>query len=133
MVSNAESEPVVEPDPFLSEMEAKVLKYQKEWRAQLESETPVPNLFYNLSTDTMEAYRQLAASPEVAKARLAEPITLELLVALGYEWSPGLKSIREKIRAVLEQYPQAAYLENVLRQYNAFTKQLGYESWTETA
>ena len=124
MVSDVESEPIVERDPFLSEIEAKVLKYQKEWQAQLESETPVPNLFYDLSTDTVKAYRQLAASPKAAQARLAEPITLELLVALGYEWSPGLKSIREKIRAMLEQYPQAVYLENVLRQYNAFTKQL---------
>ena len=123
-VADAESEPIVEPDPFFSEIEAKVLNYQKQWQAQLESETPIPNLFYDLSTDTMKAYRQLATSPEAAEARLAEPITLELLVALGYEWNPGLKSIREKIRAVLEQYPQAAYLENVLRQYNAFTKQL---------
>ena len=123
-IADAESEPIVEPDPFLSEIEAKVLNYQKQWQAQLESETPIPNLFYDLSTDTMKAYRQLATSPEAAEARLAEPITLELLVALGYEWNPGLKSIREKIRAVLEQYPQATYLENVLRQYNAFTKQL---------
>ena len=122
--ANTENEPSVEPDPFLSEIEAKVLKYQKQWQAQLESETPTPNLFYNLSTDTMKAHRQLAASPEAARARLAEPVALELLVALGYEWSPGLKSAREKIRAILEQYPQAAYLENVLRQYNAFTKQL---------
>ena len=45
-------------------------------------------------------------------------------MAFGYEWDPGLKSAREKIRAVLEQYPQAVYLEKVLRQYNAFTKQL---------
>lgn len=123
-ITDADSEPILEPDPFLSEIEAKVLKYQKEWQAQLESETPMPNLFYDLSTDTVKAYRQLAVVPEAAQARLAEPITLELLVALGYEWNPDLKSIREKIRAVLEQYPQAAYLENVLRQYNAFTKQL---------
>ena len=122
--ANTENEPSVEPDPFLSEIEEKVLKYQKQWQAQLESETPIPNLFYDLSTDTMKAHRQLAASPEAARARLAEPVALELLVALGYEWSPGLKSAREKIRAILEQYPQAAYLENVLRQYNAFTKQL---------
>ena len=122
--ANTESEPTVEPDQFLSEIEAKVLKYQKQWQAQLESETPPPNLFYDLSTDTMKAHRHLAASPEKARDRLAEPITLELLVALGYEWNPGLKSAREKIRAILEQYPQAAYLENVLRQYNAFTKQL---------
>ena len=72
----------------------------------------------------MKAHRQLAASPEAARAQLAQPIALEFLVALGYEWSPGLKSAREKIRAILEQYPQAVYLENVLRQYNAFTKQL---------
>jgi hypothetical protein len=123
-VTDTKSEPTVEPDPFLSEIEEKVLKYQKQWQAQLESETPIPNLFYDFSTDTMKTYRQLAASPEEAKTRLTQSIVLELLIALGYEWNPGLKSAREKIRAVLEQYPQAAYLENVLRQYNAFTKQL---------
>ena len=123
-ISNNESDPIVESDQFLSDIEAKVLQYQKQWQAQLESETPMPNLFYDLSTDTMKSYRQLGASPEAARARLAESIGLELLVALGYEWSPGLKSAREKIQAVLEQYPQAVYLENVLRQYNAFTKQL---------
>ena len=122
--ADTENGPIVEPDQFLSEIETKVLEYKKEWQARLESETPIPNLFYDLSTDSVEAYRQLAASREAAEARLAQPITLELLVALGYEWNPGLKSAREKIRAVLEQYPQAAYLENVLRQYNAFTKQL---------
>ncbi len=123
-IANTESDPTVESDQFLSDVEAKVLKYQNQWKAQLESETPMPTLFYDLSTDTMKAHRQLAASPEVAKDLLTEPIALELLVALGYEWSPALKSAREKIRAILEQYPQAVYLENVLRQYNAFTKQL---------
>ena len=123
-ITDTESTPTLKPDPFLSEIEAKVLKYQKQWQAQLESETPMPNLFYDLSTDTMKAYRELAALPEEARVELAQPIGLELLVALGYEWNPGLKSAREKIRAVLEQYPQAVYLENVLRQYNAFTKQL---------
>ena len=123
-IANFENKPTVEPDPFLSEIETKVLKYQKQWQAQLESETPIPNLFYDLSTDTLKSYRQLAASSEEAKTRLTQPIALELLVAFGYEWNPGLKAAREKIRAVLEQYPQAAYLENVLRQYNAFTKQL---------
>ena len=123
-VANTESEPLVEPDEFLSEIETKVLKYRQQWQTQLESEIPVSDLFYDLSTDTVKAYRQLAASPEEAKTLLAQSIQLELLIALGYEWNPGLKSAREKIRAVLEQYPQAAYLENVLRQYNAFTKQL---------
>ncbi len=123
-ISDAERDPIVEYDQFLGDVEAKVLKYKEQWQAQLESETPLPRLFYDLSTDTMKAYRQLAASPEAARSRLAQPIVLELLVALGYEWSPGLEAARVKIRAILEQYPQAVYLENVLRQYNAFTKQL---------
>ncbi len=123
-VSDTESEPIVEPDPFFSEIETKVLKYQQQWQDQLESETPMPNLFYDLSRGSVKVYRQLSSSPEAAKARLAQSIELELLIALGYEWNPGLKSAREKIRAILEQYPQAVYLENVLRQYNAFTKQL---------
>ena len=123
-IANTESDSNVESDRFLSDVEAKVLKYQKQWKAQLESQTPMPNLFYDLSTDIMKAHRQLATSPEAARDLLTEPVALERLVALGYEWSPGLKSAREKIRAILEQYPQAVYLENVLRQYNAFTKQL---------
>jgi len=123
-LANTESDPIVKPDQFLSEVEAKVLKYQKQWQTQLESETPMPNLFYDLSSDAVKAYRELAQSPEAARAQMTQSVTLELLVALGYEWNPGLKSAREKIRAVLEQYPQAVYLENVLRQYNAFTKQL---------
>ena len=69
-ISNTESDPIVEPDQFLSEIEAKVLRYQKQWQAQLESETPMPNLFYDLSTDTMKAHRQLASSPEAARAGL---------------------------------------------------------------
>ena len=73
-IPDTERDPIVEHDQFLGEIEAKVLKYQEQWQAQLESETPMPSLFYDLSTDTMKAYRQLAASPEAARARLAQPM-----------------------------------------------------------
>ena len=56
-ITHTENESIAEPDQFLSEVESKVLKYQKQWQAQLESETPMPNLFYDLSTDSMKAYR----------------------------------------------------------------------------
>ena len=113
-----------ESDPFLSEVEVQVLKYQKQWQAQLDSEVPGSALFYDFSSPAVQAYRDLAAAPEAAKARLTEPIELELLLALGYAWNPGLKASYQKVRATLAQYPQAVYLDNILRQYNAFTKQL---------
>ena len=111
-------------DAFLDEVEATVLKFQKEYQAQLESETPVPSPFYDFSTPQMKAHLELAARTEEAEGQLAETPDLEMLLAFGYAWNPGLKAAREKLRATLEQYPQAAYLDNVLRQYNAFTKQL---------
>ena len=113
---------VSQSDNFLSEVEAKVLKFKKEWEAQLTSDTLIPEPFYDFSTPQMQEYRQLPFS--VANARLAEAASLEMLLALAYEWNPGLSAAREKVKAAIEQYPQAAYLDNVLRQYNAFTKQL---------
>ncbi|MCZ6679694.1 MAG: TolC family protein [Candidatus Poribacteria bacterium] len=123
-VRKPETDEPAETDAFLSEVEAKVLKFQKEWEAQLESENPIPEAFYDFGTPQRKAYRQLATKAEEAKTRLAEAVDLDLLLALGYEWNPKLKAARLKLRATLEQYPQAVYLDNVLRQYNAFTKQL---------
>lgn len=114
----------MEKEAFLVEVEAKVLKFQKEIQAQLESEKPLPAMFYDFSDPQMKAYLEFAAKGEQAKTRLAEPINLELLLAFGYVWNPGIKASRQALRATLEQYPQATYLDNVLRQYNAFTKQL---------
>ena len=113
-----------EEDAFLTEVEAKVLKFQREFQAQLESETPIPEPFYDFSVPQMKAYREIATEAGKAEARLAETVSLELLLAIGYEWSPAIKAARKKMKATLEQYPQAVYLDNVLRQYNAFTKQL---------
>ncbi len=113
-----------EEDAFLTEVGAKVLKFQREFQAQLESETPIPEPYYDFSVPQMKAYRELATEAGKAEARLAESVNLELLLGIGYEWSPAIKAARKKMRATLEQYPQAVYLDNVLRQYNAFTKQL---------
>ena len=114
----------VEKEAFLTEVEAKVLKFQKEFQAQLESETPLPAPFYDFSGPQTKAYLELATNREKAETILAEPINLELLLAIGYVWNPDIKASRQALRATLEQYPQATYLDNVLRQYNAFTKQL---------
>ena len=123
-VPKPEIEEQAEKDAFLTEVEAKVLKLQKKFQAQLESETPIPEPFYDFSTPQMKAYRKLTTEAEQAEARLAETVNLELLLAFGYEWSPSIKAARKQLRATLQQYPQAVYLEDVLRQYNAFTKQL---------
>ena len=111
-------------DAFLTEVEAKVLKFKSEFQAQLENEMPIPEPFYDFSVPQMKAYFELAVKTEGAERRLVEAVDLDLLLVCGYAWNSGIKAAREKLRATLEQYPQAVYLDNVLQQYNAFTKQL---------
>ena len=123
-VSNPKIDEQPEKDAFLTEVEAKVQKFQKEFQAQLESEMPIPEPFYDFSMPQMKAYFELATKAEKAEVRLMETVNLDLLLVFGYAWNPGIKAAHQKLRATLEQYPQAVYLDNILRQYNAFTKQL---------
>lgn len=123
-VPNPKIDEQAEKDAFLTEVETKVQKFQKEFQAQLESEMPIPEPFYDFSLPQMKAYFELAAKAEKAEARLVETVNLDLLLVFGYAWNPGIKAAHKKLRATLEQYPQAVYLDNILRQYNAFTKQL---------
>ena len=97
-----------------------MLKFQKDFQAQLENESPIPEPFY---TPT-KAHLELTTEGEQAEAKLTAQINLDLILAFAYASSPSIKAARENFRATLEQYPQAVYLDNLLRQYNAFTKQL---------
>ena len=83
-----------------------------------------PEPFYDFSSDQSMEYRSLVKDDEGMNKRLAEPVNLDLLLSLAFERNQGLQAAYRKIEATLEQYPQAAYLDNILLQYNAFTKQL---------
>jgi len=110
-------------DRFLAEAERTVLKLKQEWEAALAASSPAPRPLAALTPADGEAYRRLAAAPDLDE-RLAGPVDLELLLGLAWARNPGLAAARKSLQATLEQYPQAAYLDNILQQYNAFAKQL---------
>ena len=102
----------------------KVEEFQELLKMREEQEVYQPEPFYDFSTPQSIEYQGFAESVEKMDARLIEPVNLDLLLNLAYQRNQGLQAAYSKIEAVLEQYPQAAYLDNVLSQYNAFTKQL---------
>ncbi|MBI5206529.1 MAG: TolC family protein [Candidatus Firestonebacteria bacterium] len=51
-------------------------------------------------------------------------LNINLLITYAYVNNSELKSIRNKWKASLQQYPQEVYLDNILKQYNAFTRVL---------
>jgi outer membrane protein TolC len=99
-------------------------EFGKLFQMKLEQQACVLELFYDFSSSQSLEYRSLAGNEEIMNARLAESVNLDLLLSLAYERNQGLQAAYRKIEATLEQYPQAAYLDNILSQYNAFTKQL---------
>jgi cobalt-zinc-cadmium efflux system outer membrane protein len=71
------------------------------------------------------------AEPEPAESAtppslesLANSLDLPGLVVLVLTRNPGIAAAGESLRATRQQYPQALALDNVLKQYNAFSKQL---------
>ena len=101
----------------------KVDEFEELLQMKEEQEAYQPEPFYDFSTPQSLEYQALAETEEI-DVRLKKPVNLDLLLSLAYRRNQGLQSAYSKIEAVLEQYPQAAYLDNVLSQYNAFTRQL---------
>ncbi|MBI5416422.1 TolC family protein [Candidatus Poribacteria bacterium] len=58
-------------------------------------------------------------------------LNLNILITYAYINNPELKSIRNKWKASLQQYPQEIYLDNILKQYNSFTKVLDVKLGTQ--
>ena len=81
-----------------------------------------PNLPSDQDVEEMELYRELAQDSTLDQ-QLAQGVELHILLGLLPLLNPSVHAASEQLRATLEQFPQAAYLDNILKQYNAFTKQ----------
>ena len=107
---------------FLDQVQRTIMETKERWEAALAEPSGTAGVG-EPRVDSPEDYTALAHDSNLAE-RLAQDVRLETLVGLLPELNPGVQAAREDLRATLEQYPQAAYLDNILKQYNAFTKQL---------
>lgn len=55
---------------------------------------------------------------------LAGNVNLTFAVSIAYQRNPTIQAASQAFQAALQRYPQGAYLEGILSQYNAFTKRL---------
>lgn len=94
-------------------------KDKRSFRLDKVAESVTPSL-----TGT-EAHRiqGLARAGEI-DSLLQHHLDLPVLLNAVYARSPVVRSVSEAWRAALSRYRQAAYLDGILRQYNAFTKTL---------
>jgi len=107
---------------LLDDVQRQLMHSKVRWEAALTNHAPATTLS-GLGPEDYAAFRKLAADPNL-DARLATGIDLETLTGVALELNPTIKAAAAQLRATLEQYPQATQLDNILQQYNAFTKQL---------
>ena len=107
---------------LLDDAQQQLMQSKARWEAALTNDVR-PATLAGLGPEESAAYRKLAVDPNL-DAQLAAAIDLATLAGLAPGLNPTIKAAAAQVRATLEQYPQAAQLDNILQQYNAFTKQL---------
>ncbi len=109
-------------DRFSEDVQKTLLDQKRRWEAALSAPSERVALA-DFKPGNYTEYKHLAEAADLDE-RLADGIELDLLEGLVHELNPGLKAAREDVKATIQQYSQAAYLDNILQQYTAFTKQL---------
>ena len=102
---------------------AKLKEMKAQWEKVLETREEGGD-FYRPDSDKFERLRPAAIDPVSAERVLAEEFALqdgEVLVMLR---NPSVKGAKDRFRATLETYNQAWNLDEILRQYSAFTEDL---------
>ncbi len=74
-----------------------------------------------LTSPEAENIQRLARTDRVEEL-LKAPLKLSTLQSIAYVRNRNIQSASEAWNAALARYPQAAYLDGILRQYNVFTK-----------
>ncbi len=103
------------------EVENLMAQYHEQKEVSLDSilQTIEPSL---LSQEGKQIQKQ--ATDPTLDDLLTDQITLDIVLNTAYSRNPSIKAASQAWQAALERYPQAAYLEGILRQYNSFTKTL---------
>jgi outer membrane protein TolC len=104
-------------DAFKAFIETK----KKEWTARVSKSTRTPlDMDSATSVNSALDYGDTAA----CAAALQRQISLPLLLEIASRRNPAIRVARENVNATLQQYSQAAFLEDTLSQYRAFVREI---------
>jgi hypothetical protein len=111
-------------DATLAKLKAEIAAKRSAWEQQDQLPPQADELLKGLPGPVLE--QALAAAPEDTRTAeiLKAGVTPALLMVLVDLRSPELRAAREKWRATLKRFDQAAYLEDLLAQYRAFVREL---------
>jgi outer membrane protein TolC len=107
-------------DQELRRLKEELLAKQQAWSQKLKQDFGTAGI----PPTVLEQARKAAPDAGATRATLKEGVALPLLLALISERSPEVLSAYQNWRASTRRFTQAAYLEDLLSQYRAFTREL---------
>ncbi len=116
----------IAPTPGGRDFEKEVQKLRekkKQWQDSLGGPEDKDG-FYQPDSARLNALLSAGKEPSLAEEALAKGFTLEDLEILSLLRNPGIKGAGRTLRASLETYSQSWNLDEILRQYSAFTEGL---------
>lgn len=109
-------------DDFEREME-KIKEMREKWPKAIEI-VEEKEVFYQPEPSSWQQLMPAQDDVSVAKAILAKEFTLRDLEILAFLRNPGIRAAERNLKASIEAYSQVSNLDEILRQYAAFTKEL---------
>ena len=114
---------ISEPSDF-TQVKESIRKVQAHWKRSLRDSTANDTAFIHITPAQMEKYRQLTSDDDSVKRMLQAKFSLKDLEALVLLRNPGIKAQENHLKAAIETFGQASELDEILRQYSAFTEGL---------
>ncbi|MCF8129674.1 MAG: TolC family protein [Deltaproteobacteria bacterium] len=123
-LSSVPGEPEKVETPGVSDFEREKKRLEKEkalWEKALKTSRKEAS-FFTPSPGLLKALTPAANDGKAALEALEHPYTLESLETLVFLRNPLIQSARDHVRAAIDTYSQVMALDDILRQYSAFTK-----------
>ncbi|MEW6219178.1 MAG: TolC family protein [Thermodesulfobacteriota bacterium] len=111
------------PDDAFTRQKKSLEEMQASWEQALAQPSPA-EAFYRLDPGLLSQLGPAAGDAAAAAARLSGGFSLEALEGLVLLRNPGIAAAGARLRGAIQQYSQVSALDDVLRQYSAFTESL---------
>jgi outer membrane protein TolC len=111
-------------DALLEKLKAEIAAKRAAWERKADQAAREPEWLAGLPPAVREKAAAAAGDAEQTRAALKAGVDLDLLLALTALRNPDARTALENWRAVLRQFDQAAYLEDLVTQYRAFVREL---------
>jgi outer membrane protein TolC len=111
-----------EADAFAAEKN-RILGLKGRWEKALQTPSK-ETAFYRPNTQLLKALETSGAALPASRDVLRSPFSLATLETLTLLRNPGVKAAETRVRATLEQFGQVTAVNDILRQYTAFTESI---------